>query len=228
MEGNAYNLSSFQTEVYTENAKLTVIADGATLYNQMEIAYDAAPQRITVPLAGVPQLIIRFENSGSDKSRYAIGDFSLTASGTTSTKARISDDGFDAYITELHMADVKKDAFYMGGYNYMGGVVMTPGYNGTSNYDAYTTFELDSGCTGLSFDMARMPGDTAETYLREALLTIEVNGAVLLGYSEREVAWNDLPLEVDIPLSGASTVKIKLYSKGAGQLYWGMGNIKIR
>ena len=54
------------------------------------------------------------------------------------------------------------------------------------------------------------------------------DGAVLSGYSEREVAWNDLPLEVDIPLSGASTVKIKLYSKGAGQLYWGMGNIKIR
>lgn len=211
-----------------KNAKLTVIADGATLYKQMEIAYDAAPQRITVPLAGVHQLIIRFENSGSDKSRYAIGNIALAAPGGTGAKARISDSGFDAYITELHMADVKKDSFYMGGYNYLGGVVMTPGYNGTSNYDAYATFELDSGCTGLSFDMARMPGDTAETYLREAKLTIEVNGTVLSGYSEREVAWNDLPLEVNIPLSGASTVKVKLYSKGAGMLYWGMGNIQIR
>lgn len=211
-----------------KNAKLTVIADGATLYNEMEIAYDAAPQRITVPLSGVHQLIILFENSGSDKSGYAIGDIALFSSGGTSAKARVSDSGFDAYITEMYMAEVETGSFYMGGYNYLGGLIMTPGYNGTSNYDAYATFEFDGSCTGLSFDMTRIPGETAETYLREAKLTIEVNGTALTGYSEREVAWNDLPLEVNIPLSGASTVKVNLYSKGAGKLYWGMGNIRIQ
>lgn len=213
-----------------KNIKMTVIADGVTRIDEQVIYYDAAPQRITLPVEGVNQLVFHFYGSGYDKARYAIGDIELTGSFSLPDRARVSDSDFAEHILESQWTTVKDKQFSMGGYNYLGGLMMNPGYHGTTNQDAYVIFKPEEGCSMLTFDLVRCPGSGSEESLCAGYLTIEVDGSVLPGYNEVELLWNDLPREILVSIYGASEVKVNLNLKAKGNFFvqWGMGNIQMR
>jgi len=212
---------------WERNAKMTIIADGVTIYDGLLIRYEDIARRYTIPLSGVHQLIIHFRSDGYDKTYYAIGDISLTRASATSGKPLVSDEDYDANRYLAQYVDVVKGNFSMGGYNYQKGYTMRMGYGFNLDYESKLGFNLKGAYDTFSFDIARLPQDSYLNYLRSAYLTIEVDGVPVAGYDGRELKWDDITLPVEVNVSGARQLIIKLKSNGYDLVKWGIGNIHL-
>ena len=224
-----YGSISFDAGYYggwERDAKMSVYADG-TLVKEVEMKYTDSASRYTVSLAGVHQLRIHFFSDGYDKTRYALGDFSISPASVAADAARISDENFDSFRYTERQAECKTDSFTMGGNNYRGGYILNMGYGFSTSANANVGFEFNGEYSTLSFDVGKIFKRLPEAYLTSSYLTIEVDGVVLSGYDKRELKWNDLVLPVKVNVAGADQVLIKLSNSSYDRMYWAIGNIHI-
>ena len=213
---------------WERDATLTVIADGVTVKDEVEIKYTDIAKSYTVSLAGVKSLTIRFKSDGYDKTYYAIANVKISAgSNKKEDKVLVSDEFYDITRYRLEGCDLIKGAFSMGGYDYENGYLMQMGYSWNYDYTATVGFNFENRYKKLTFDIARHTGGADITYTRSAYLTIEVDGKVLSGYDKKELKWNDVSMPVTVDLNGASQVVINLNSDGYDRVTWAIGNVQL-
>ena len=198
------------------NATMTVKADGVVVLDAVPVTYTDIPRRHTVDLEGVSKLEISFFSGGYDKAYYAIGNIvAEPVSEIPANAPLVSTNNFDARRYVQNRTAVVKDAFSMGGYEYEGGYQMTAGYNGTSTgYTPKVGFNFKGLYQKMTFDISRYMKDLHATDLRTAYLTIEVDGKVLDDYNGLAILWNDIPVPVELDLTGVSQVLISIKSDG--------------
>ena len=226
-----YSSLTFKAGYYDgheRNAAMTVIADGVTVYDAVEISYEDIARSYTVSLAGVDQLVIRFHSNAYDKTKYAIASVKAVPASSIQEETAVSDEFYDIPQYLLQNTDVITGAFTMGGNSYENGYKMRMGYTGASSgYTGKVCFNFNNQYEKLTFDIAKFMNRTNEQYTRSAYLTIEVDGTVLAGYDAREMKWNDLVHKVEINLNGVSQVVISVHSDGYDKVYWAMGDIQL-
>lgn len=168
-----YSTLSFKAGYYgghERNATMTVIADGVTVYDEVEISYEDIAKSYTVSLSGVDQLVIRFHSDAYDKTKYAIAAVNAVPSSAIEEETAVSDEFYDIPQYLLQNAELITGAFSVGGNSYENGYKMRMGYTGSSSgYTGKVCFNFNDQYKKLTFDIAKFI--TARMSSIPALLT---------------------------------------------------------
>jgi len=225
-----YAEKSLNGSLHTRLAYLTISLDGKAVpeYDELEIKWNDLCRKVELDITGVSQVIIKLKSTGEDTLHWRMGNIQVTnKSGTTPQQELLTScDGFNYYQYLLSQAEVVHGKFSMGGEHYKNGYQLgTWGGNNT----AKVCYNFSGNCDKLYFDIARFSEKPVDGNLwdRAAYLTITIDGVAVPQYDERKLNWNDLSLRVELDLSGATEVIIKLKSTGETCLYWNIGNIQI-
>ena len=211
---------------YQGNAELIVKADGVVIYSDDVKCEDIAKQH-TIPIKGVKQLIITFAIDGRDNTTYAIGKIKAVPAGKLpQEKVLESCPGFNDRQYQLEQGEVIKGLFKMGGNQYRNGYKLYV----YANKGPHICFNLDGKYTKVTFDIARyeLACQASESLaLKPGYLTIEVDGKVVPEYEQKEMRWSDLVLPVEVDLTGAKQLTIKIKSGATDWNKWAIGNIQF-
>ena len=217
-------------EGHERDAKMTVISNGSAVIEK-EISYKDGAKRYTVPTAGASRLVIRFESDDYEKTHYAAAGFMFARSANWSeSEVYVSDECFDCpampFKSNLKNVTLMEEVFGMGGYTYRNGFKFSMGY--LSGYTAKVAFQLQGEYQQVSFDIAKYLTRIDETDTRSAYLTISIDGDIYGPYDKYELKWNDLITPVAVPVTGAQSLEVSLYSNGYNTIFWTMGNIQMK
>lgn len=207
------------------DAKFSVIADGRMIYDGVTISCVNIAKRYTINVTGVSHLTIKFESSGYDRTKYAIGDIYMTTASDVQDESVLESNilySCDPYFYQN--ASSVTDEFEMGGYKYREGIDFCMGYTGNSSGGTSTaSFNFQEYYKSISFEIGRYAKNLND--VRSVKVTITADDNIL--YEDEVILWNDIPQKFDINLEGVSQLTIKTVSEGYDRVHYRMGNIKL-